>query len=68
MIMELVVVARLLGVVGKHHRCAARATMREMAVFDLVLGRAVFRVGVVGIQKQNRTGQHVHDVRRGVAS
>ena len=60
-----IVVARLLGVIGKDHH-ARHARHEGNCRVDLMLGRAVLRVGIVGIQKKNRTGKHVHDVRRGV--
>ena len=60
-----VVVARLLSVIGKNHHARHARHERNRRV-DLVLGRAVFCIGVIGVQKKNRACEHVHDVGRSV--
>ena len=60
-----IAVARLLSVIGKDHH-ARHARHEGNCRVDLVLGRAVLRVGIVGIQKKNRACEHVHDVGRSV--
>ena len=62
----LVVEARAFGVVREHHD--ARQTRNERkSRRDLVVERAVFGIGVIAVEQQDRTRKHVHDVRRRVA-